>query len=237
VNLNFDFCYDKGTIEDRRQTVARGSDVDVSGWGAIANVGFPWEKFLFGFSSIYGTGADQKKTAAIPLPGAATPWGTNTTKVGAFLVPGGTEASNTHALVVDGGGINRGNSGFEPAADNHSRSGFGGLWINKIYAGFQVSPEFNTRLEAMYISDTTKNGNTIGNALKADGRPRNDNDVGWEIDWFNTLAIYKNLTFQFGGGILFAGDAMDYAVVGAANGTNKGPKNPWIVVTNLTYSF
>ena len=89
----------------------------------------------------------------------------------------------------------------------------------------------------MYISDTTKNGNTIGNALTTAGRPRNDSDVGWEIDWFNTFAIYKNLTFQFGGGYLFAGDAMDFAVIGAAAGTNKSPKNPWIFVTNLTYSF
>ena len=237
VILNFDFCYDDGKIEDRRQNVARGRDVDLSGWGAILNIGFPWEKFLFGFSSIYGTGADQKKTAATPLPGAVTPWGTTTTKVKAFLVPGGTEGSNSHAIVIDGAGINRGNSGFEPAADAHSRAGQGGLWINKIYAGFQVSPEFSTRIEAMYIRDTTKNGNTIGNALTTAGRPINDSDVGWEIDWFNTLAIYKNLTFQFGGGYLFAGDAMDFAVIGAAAGTNKSPKNPWIFVTNLTYSF
>jgi hypothetical protein len=240
VNLNFDFCYDDGDIKDRRQYTARGRDVDISGWGAILNVGFPWEKFLFGFSSIYGTGADQKKTAATPLPGAATPWGTTTTKVGAFLVPGGTEGSNSHALIIDGGGINRGSSGFEPANDRHGRAGQGGLWMNKVYAGFTVSPQFSTRIEAIYIRDTTKNGNTIGNALNAAGTPINDSDVGWEIDWYNTLTIYKNLTFQFGGGYLFAGDAMDYNVLtaGAATpGVNKSPKNPWIVVTNLTYSF
>jgi hypothetical protein len=237
VILNFDFCYDDGTIESRTQDAGRPKDVDLSGWGMILNVGFPWEKFLFGFSSIYGTGADQKKTAAIPLPGAVTPWGTTTTKVKAFIMPGGTEASNTHALIVDGAGINRGSLGFEPANDNHGRAGQGGLWINKIYGGFQVSPEFNTRLEVMYVRDTTKNGNTIGNALKTNGTPRNDGDLGWEIDWFNTLAIYKNLTWQFGGGILFAGDAMDYAVIGADPGTNKGPKNPWAIISNLTYSF
>ena len=236
VNLNFDFCYDDGKIEGRGVNAA-AKDVDISGWGAILNIGFPWEKFLFGFSTIYGTGADQKKTAATPLPGAATPWGTTTTKVKAFLVPGGTEGSNSHAMVIDGAGLNRGNSGFEPAADYHSRGGQGGLWINKIYAGIQVSPEFNTRLEVMNIRDTTKNGNTIGNAQTTAGRPRNDSDVGWEIDWFNTLKIYKNLSFQFGGGYLFAGDALDYAVVGAAAGTNKSPKNPYIFATNLTYSF
>ena len=89
----------------------------------------------------------------------------------------------------------------------------------------------------IYIRDTTKNGNTIGNALTTAGRPKNDKNVGFEIDWYNTLQIYKNLTFQFGGGYLFAGDALDYAVIGAANGTNESPKNPYIVVTNLTYSF
>ena len=232
VNLNFDFIYDDGKIEARGSNPPK--DVDISGWGAKLNVGFPWEKLLFGFTSTYGSGADQKKTAGKPLPGAVTPWGTKTTKVGAFLVPGGTEGSNTNALVVDGGGINRGNSGFEPACDYHGRSGFGGLWINKLYAGFTVSPEFNTRIEGMYIRDETKNGNTIGNAVTSAGKPRDDSDVGWEIDWYNTLAIYKNLSFQFGGGILFAGDAMDYQ---ASATTNNSPKNPWIVVTNLTYSF
>jgi len=237
LNLNFDFCYDDGKIKDRRQIAARAHDVDMSGWGAIVNVGFPWEKFLFGFQTIYGTGADQKKTAATPLPGAATPWGTNTTKVGAFLQPGGTEGSNSHALIIDGGGINRGSSGFEPANDLHGRSGFGGLWINKIYAGFQLMPEFGIRVEGMYIRDTTKNGNTIGNALKAANQPRDDKSVGWEIDWYNTLKVYKNLTFQFGFGYLFAGKAMDYAVIGEDAGCNESPKNPYIVVTNLTYSF
>ena len=238
LNLNFDFSYDDGKIEDRRQVAARARDIDISGWGAILNIAFPWEKFLFGFSSIYGTGADQKKTKATPSPdGVATPWGTVDRKVGAFLVPGGTEGSNSHALIIDGGGINRGNSGFEPACDRHGRGGQGGLWMNKIYAGFTVSPEFNTRIEAIYIRDTTKNGNTIGNALTTAGFPKNDKNVGFEIDWFNTLSIYKNLTFQFGGGYLFAGNALDYAVVGAAAGTNESPKNPWIVVTNLTYSF
>jgi hypothetical protein len=130
------------------------------------------------------------------------------------------------------------NTGFEPAANTaHARAAFGGLWINKLYAAFQVTPQFNTRIEGMYISDMTQNGNTIGNALRSTGYPRNDSDIGWEIDWLNTLSIYKNLTFGFGFGILFAGDAMDYAVIGAPAGTNKSPKNPWAFTTNLTYSF
>jgi hypothetical protein len=87
----------------------------------------------------------------------------------------------------------------------------------------------------MYIRDTTKHGNTIGNAVTAAGRPRNDSDIGWEIDWLNTLKIYKNLSFGFGFGILFAGDAMDY--YSGVGTTNDSPKNPWVLTTNLTYSF
>jgi len=237
VLLNFDFCYDWGSIKDRRDLAVHAEKVKLSGWGAILNIGFPWEKFLFGVQGIYGSGADQNETAAISLPGAVTPTGAVTTKNKAFLVPGGTEGSNSHALIIDGAGINRGNTGFNPAADFHSRSGFGGLWIAKLYGAFQVSPIFNTRLELMYIGDTTKNGNTIGNSKGTDGLPTDDNQVGIEVDWLNSLALYKNLTFQFGLGYLFGGDALSYAVIGAANGTNKKPKDPFVFTTNLTYSF
>jgi hypothetical protein len=241
VLLNFDFCYDYGSIKDRRDVTTPADKVKLSGWGAILNVGFPWEKFLFGFQGVYGTGADQQKTAATPLPGATVGNTQNgavaTTKVGAFLVPGGTEGSNSHALVIDGAGINRGNTGFNPAADAHSRGGQGGLWIAKLYGAFQVSPIFNTRLELMYIGDTTKNGDTIGNAKDSNGIPEDNNQVGIEVDWLNSLSLYKNLTWQFGLGYLFGGDALNYAVIGAANGTNKKPKDPFVFTTNLTYSF
>jgi hypothetical protein len=240
MNLSFDFIYDKGNIKDRRDLAAQAADVKISGWAAVLDVGFPWEKFLFGIRGVYGSGADQKKSAAKPLPNGLndTPWGTNSTKVGAFLVPGGTEGSNAQiSLIIDSAGIDRNSTGFLPACDYHGRSGFGGLWAAKIYGGFQVSPEFSTRLEATYIGDTTKNGNTIGNALTTAGTPRDDKVVGMEVDWYNKLAIYKNLTFEFGGGYLFAKKGLDYAVIGAANGTNKSPKDPWLITTRLMYAF
>ena len=236
VNLNFDFVYNNGDVKDRRDLAIKADDVTFNGWGAILNVGFPWEKFLFGGAMIYATGVDQEDTAASALPGSTTPYGTPSKKANTLIVPAGTEGSVGHSLIIDGAGINRMNTGFEPAAaTQHARAGFGGLWIGKLYAGYQVMPEFGMRIEGMYICDTTKNGNTIGNAVKTNGLPRDDQDIGWEIDWFNTLQIYKNLSFQFGFGILFAGDAMDYRV-GTTN-TNKSPNTPWVVTSNLTYSF
>jgi hypothetical protein len=245
VNLNFDFIYDYGKNEDRGVLAPQAKDVDFRGWGAVLNVGFPWEKFLFGFATIYGSGADLNKTSAAGMPGDITAGSaqaggtTPSSKAEAYILPGGTEGSPGHSLILCGSGINRMNTGFEPAAGNNSRATFGGLWINKLYAGFQFSPIYSTRLELMYIFDTTKHGNTIGDAVSGT-KFSDDDDVGWEIDWFNTITLYKNLTFQFGGGILFAGDAMDYNIrtaAGARTTSNKSPKNPYALTTNLTYSF
>jgi hypothetical protein len=149
----------------------------------------------------------------------------------------GSEGSPGWGLVLGGSGLNRMSSGFWPASPTVARASFGGLWINKLYGSFLVAPWYKTQLDVMYVMDTTQSGNTIGNARKSDGTPRNDNDVGFEIDWLNTFTVYKNLTWQVGLGYLFAGDAMDYAIIGSANGENRGPKNPYIFTTNLTYTF
>lgn len=238
VNLSADLVLNNGKVEDRRDTATRARDVKYSGWGGILNVSYPWEKLNFGFASIYGSGADQKKTNANGLPGSTVANGSAvSTKVGAFIVPAGTEGSVGHSLILCGAGINRMNTGFEPAAATaHARASFGGLWINKLYGSFQATPAYKVTLEAMYVRDTTKNGNTIGNAVKTGtSTPRNDSDIGWEFDLFNEVQLYKNLKFAFGGGILIAGDAMDYRV--GTTTTNKSPKNPWAITSNLTYSF
>jgi hypothetical protein len=238
VNLSADLVFNKGKVEDRRNLSPKARDVDYSGWGGILNVSYPWEKFNFGVATIYGSGADQKKTNANGLPGSTVANGTAiSSKVGAFIVPAGTEGSVGHSLILCGAGINRMNTGFEPAAaTTHARASFGGLWINKLYGSFKATPAYTVTLEAMYVRDTTKNGNTIGNAVKTGTTiPRNDSDIGWEFDLFNEVQLYKNLKFAFGGGILLAGDAMDYRV--GTTTTNKSPKNPWIITSNLTYSF
>ena len=240
LNLNLDLIFDKGSVKDRRN-LAQARDVKYSGWGARANVFLPWEKFTFGFASIYGSGADQKKTSANGLPGAVVAndpsgLGVTSSRAGAYIVPAGTEGSVGDSLIFCGNGINRMNTGFLPAAATaHARAAFGGLWINKIYASVKATPSFKTTLEAMYIADTTKNGNTIGTARKATGFPRNDSDIGWEFDLINELQIYKSLSFLFGGGVLFAGDAMDY--FNTTTGLNDSPKTPWVITTKLIYAF
>jgi hypothetical protein len=111
----------------------------------------------------------------------------------------------------------------------------GGLWWGKLYGSYKLTPEYKVTLQGLYIGDTTKNGNTWGNARKADGVTyRDDKDIGWEIDLLNEIQIYKSLKFEIALGMLFAGDAMDFNVSGA---NNDSFKNPWGVTTRLTYTF
>jgi hypothetical protein len=85
----------------------------------------------------------------------------------------------------------------------------------------------------MYIGDTTKHGNTLGDAGSLLGY-RDDKSIGWEFDLLNDLKIYNNLTWSFGGGILVAGKALDQMISGPIN---KSPGNPWVIGTKLRYDF
>jgi len=248
VNLNFDFSYDRGKAEDHRDVAAasRAADVKYRGWLGRLKVDYPWEKFNFGVVAIYGSGADQKKTSTTGLPNStvADP-GTGATavssRVGAYVVPPGTEGGGGDSLILCGNGINRNNTSYHSAAGaRFTRAPLGGLWIGKLYGSVMATPTYKLTLEAYYVGDTTKSGNTFGTARKADlVTKRDDKAIGWEIDVLNEIQIYKNLKWGIGAGILFAGDAMDYFV--AASGTipaeNVSPKNPWALTTNLTYSF
>jgi len=238
VNLNFDFSYDRGKVEDRRDAAARASDVKYRGFLGRLKVDYPWEKFNFGAVGIYGSGADQSKTSSTGLPNSAVANGTGvSTKVGAYVIPPGTEGGGGDSLILCGNGINRNNTTYHSSSGaRFTRAPLGGLWMGKLYGSVMAAPWYKITLETYYVGDTTKKGNTIGTARKADNVTiRDDKDIGWEIDVLNEIQIYKNLKWGVGAGILFAGDAMDYWV-NATDG-NKSPKNPWALTTNLTYNF
>lgn len=112
----------------------------------------------------------------------------------------------------------------------------GGLWLTKLYGSYKVTDMYKVTLAAIYAGDTTKSGNSIGNARKADGVTlRDDKDIGFEFDLLNQLTLYKNLTWDIGFGYLMAGNAWDFW--DATTNTNKSPKNPWGLNSRLVYSF
>ncbi len=240
ANFKLDFAYDTGTVESKANAAAH--DVDYTGWAVHLKVDVPVDKYNFGVVTWYATGSDQKKTSGDGLPGDATPWGTTTKKVNSYVLPVGTEIGgmcgegfvffDNWALGIE----HYGSSSTALGNGNMNRGHIGGTWMAKLYGVAQLAPWYNITLQAMYIGDTTKNGNTVGNARKpGTTRPRDDASIGWELGLLNEFKIYKQLTWYAGGGYLFAGDALDYY-----DGTkfkNVSPKDPWQIATRLLYEF
>ena len=239
VNINFDLAYDTGKLEHQRQAV---SDVKYNGMAARLKVDFPWEAFNFGTVFGYGTGADTNKTDRFGIPGqpvgdpniAAA--GVTSSKVKAFIVTPGSEAGIQDSEVLFASYIGNGFTGPNYVGDSRvSKGSIGGIWYAKLYGSYKVTPEYKLTLQGLYIGDTTKNGDTFGTALNAAGSLSNNSSVGWELDLINEWQVYKNLNFKFGGGVLWAGDALKF--YDSRDGSNDKPKTPWMFATKLTYSF
>lgn len=240
VNLNFDFIYDNGWVKKQ----ITDQKINYAGWASRLKIDYPWEAFNFGFVAAYGSGADANKTnqtglangAAVYNPGAAP---AISSKVGSYVVPIGSETGSfNEGEVLTASYINDGFTGLNYAGNSFfmTRGSIGGIWLAKLYAAYKVTPTYKMTFNALYYGDTTKNGNTFGDARQADGLSlKNSSNIGFEFDLINEWQIYKNLVFRFGGGVLFAGSALEFW--NATTLDNEKPHTPWIVTTRLVYSF
>ena len=247
VNYNFDFVYDYGKVSQRGSSpifVPGARDVDYRGWVVQGKVTVPWEKFAFGGLGMYATGADLNKTSRFGLPGEATAGSDPgfTRKVGAYVIPPGSEewaiwgesmVFNNNYITATATPVTI--SPIGQYANNMTRGAIGGTWVGKLFASVSPVPWYKVTLQGMYIGDTTKHGNTLGDAIKHNVTNfRDDKTIGWEVDLLNDIKIYNNLTWSVGGGYLFAGGALDQNVTAFIN---QAPKNPWIVATKLRYDW
>jgi len=240
VNLNFDFGYDYGKVEN--VVNAAVPDVDYRGWCAMLKIDFPFDKFNFGAMGAYATGADKEDTSASGLPGTLTSTGVASTKVKSFVVPPGTEVAPAfgEGMVFFSTFVDRGDHGINVNLNQGqiNRGHLGGIWWAKLYASLKATPWYKVTLQGFYIGDTTKNGNTFGTAREGTNYStlRDDSGIGWELDLINEIQIYKNLKFMVGGGYLWAGKAMDLYTNNTTAG-NYSPDNPWAITTNITYNW
>jgi hypothetical protein len=249
LNLNFDVVWDTGKVKakDNWNNVAR--DVKYNGWALQTKIQYPWEKFNFGGLFTYASGADQRKTSGRGLPndlvadqGGAP--GVRTTKVGSYVIPPGSEewAAWGESMILSNNYITATATplGMWPSLTNYptamTRGAIGGTWIAKLFGSFAATPWYKVTFQGMYIGDTTKHGNTLGNAVRPTGVLRDDKTIGWELDLINDINIYNNLTWSIGFGWLFAGKALDQ-VGHVAPIRNYSPDDPWILATKLKYSF
>jgi len=194
----------------------------------------------FGVAGAYGTGDD--------LVDAEDVFG-NDDKFDGFRVPPGSEEPyiGNWGMVFYASAINDGvrisNLGSGTEADLGK---LGGTWFGKLYASFKGPAWLKTTIYGMYIGDTTKEGNTIGNAESIipaiqgfSSGLEDDSDIGWEFGAYCDISIYKNLTYSIGGGYLLAGDALDsYTGIDLFGiPLNDSPKDPWAVLSQLIFKF
>jgi len=196
LNLNFDFVYDTGNVQQKTPIGADGTattlpagvtirDAKYSGWATRLKLDFPWEKFNFGMVGMYATGADANKTSIGGLSGqpvANRYYGnlggvgaaTNilTRKVNSYVTPPGAENApgNNESMVVYScfNAVADGGTGIANVNSyfQMSRGGFGGTSFLKGYASVKAAPWYKLTLQGLYIWDTTKHGNTFGTAVK-----------------------------------------------------------------------
>jgi hypothetical protein len=245
VNFNFDFGFDTGKVKGRPNANILDENVKYRGWATQLKITYPWEKFSFGLLGFYASGADMNKTSPTGLPGSSTANGFDSTKVGSWVFPAGSNqwvpfaesmflGGHFSSLICIPQGWQAGNW-----LTQANRGATGGVWIAKVSAAVNATPWYKVTLWGLYIGDTTKNGNTLGNAVKSDGSLRNDKSIGWELTLVQDISIYKNLTLSLGSGILFAGDALDQSAGSNSSGffSNKGMKNPVMLSSALVYNF
>ncbi len=97
VDINFDFIWDTGKLEQKNQEVP---NVKYNGFASRLKIDFPWEQFNFGVVGAYGSGADTRKTNNTGLPGAAVgdplyaADGEVSSKVKSYVVPPGSETGS-----------------------------------------------------------------------------------------------------------------------------------------------
>jgi hypothetical protein len=243
LNFNFDFVLDNGRVKPYVNTVGDVPSVKYSGWVAQLKFNYPIQKFTLGGLGLYSTGPDMRKTGVFGYPGEpAANGGALTTKVGTFVSPPGSEAFVLWAESMFLGGdfgtlisgpLMMGTAPFYQS--DMTRSAFGGTWIAKLFGSYQATPWYKVTLQGLYIGDTAKHGNTMGDAVDASGNLRDDKTIGWEFGLINNIMIYKNLHLTVEGGYLLAGKALDQNIWGTNR--NGDLKDPYVVSTCLVCFF
>jgi len=238
-NTLADVVMDYGTVKSFGADPAY-RDVNYQGFATRLQVTYPWERFEFGLNGMYASGNDLNQTSNNGNPGTATANGSQSRRVESYVVPVGSEEASS--FYPNGIGIFYGNpiTGRAPdyeasTSNNLSRGGIGGTWYVRAHASYKVTPSYKVTLLGEYIGDTSKNGNTIGNARRSSGTLRDDGDIGWEVGLWNEIQIYKTLTFGLVGAWLFPGDAMEQW--DPINEKNDKPKAPYFIGSILKYTW
>jgi len=243
VGLQFDWVYAGGNIDYSQlwpPSIGR-QDQDVNAWVVRGVLDFsPINRLRVGIGGLYATGEDNASNNIEQFR-----------SVNGYELAGrqqGCPALQDFILLTDGV------MGVVPCRG--PGVGFiggpayiGGFWYARVFADFMATDWLRLVANFGWIGDTTKHGNravgpTAGPRIieAAPGTGgganlRDDDNVGFEMDYAFNIQLYKNLQWGVGFGYLFAGDALDQYDSTPGAYVNKSPHDPWALVSAILYTF
>jgi hypothetical protein len=222
VNVQFDVIYNGGS--SNAITGSGAPDYDYGAWLAKGEFSFVRDKLEVGLGGMYVTGMDWSKTkdiSAFVLPGLSSE---------ACGICGDTVVMNTGWMDTDPGAAQCG--ALSP------NSYWPGWWNLRVFAYYQVTDWLKFGAQVAYFGDTVKDGDAFDGpdaATLAGAAADDDNSLGWEFDFGVNINIYKNLAFNGAVGYVVAGKALK--TLNAATGLREDPKDPYLFVGSLLYTF
>jgi hypothetical protein len=238
VGLQFDFVYGGGQVdEDLTSAFAAATvDQDIRSWviRGVLNIS-PIDRLKVGIGGLYATGEDFDPNA-LGIDEDSEEFMSVNNREGYgrqqglpalqdfFMVTGGCMGiiPNRYPMVAFFGG---------PTA-------IGGLWYVRGFADYMATDWLRLVANFGWLGDTRQDMNKLGNAREAPFAPinlRDDDDIGFELDFGFNIALYKNLQWGVGFSYLWAGDALDQW--NGTTGTNDSPNDPWMLLSAIMYTF
>jgi hypothetical protein len=233
VGFQFDWIYGGGEIDGNPLATNVIPDQDVESWviRGVVDVS-PMPRLLVGVGGLYATGEDFSTTDAEEFCSVNTREGAGRQQ--------GLPALQDFILLTDGvmGIVPFRGPGVGYVGGPNA---IGGFWYVRGFAQYMATDWLRLVANFGWIGDTRDDWNRIpgmGGAREAPFGPNNlrdDDDVGFELDFGFNIALYKNLQWGVGFGYLFAGDALD--MWDTASLTNEAPNDPWALTSAILYTF
>jgi hypothetical protein len=247
VGLQLDWVYAGGNIDYDVDWAPSTpwADQDIHAWVARGVLDFsPIDRLKVGVGALYSTGEDQRSNDIEQFR-----------SVNGYELAGrqqGCPALQDFLLLTDGvmGAVPCRGPGVSFIG---GPSYIGGVWYARVFADFMATDWLRLVANFGWIGDTYDHGNRIVgptqgariNPADATNQPggsyansynlRDDDDIGFEMDFAFNIQLYKNLQWGMGFGYLFAGDAMDQ--YNPITLTNESPADPWALVSAILYTF
>jgi hypothetical protein len=229
VGMQFDFVYNGGDIEWDDQWSGPAPGTDIEAWVVRGTLDIsPMPRLLVGIGGLYATGQDLD-----PNENDITEYQSVNGPEG-YGRQQGLPALQDFLLLTDGvmGIVPFRGPGVSFIGGPVS---VGGVWYVRGFAQYMATDWLRLVANFGWIGDTRDEGNKFGTATDPTtiSGLRDDDDVGFEMDFGFNVQLYKNLQWGVAFGYMFGGDALEQW-----DGTNnQDPHDPWAITSAILYTF